>query len=718
MHINKRVFVSGVLFFVCCKALCRPAEASLSFNDTSDYLAVASDATFPPSGNASVTIEMWFKADSLPESGSTLAGWGTERTCRMHYLALTSAGSVVFSHWGADYYYHAGLTTGVWHHVCAVHDGAANRDDLYIDGTLFGSSSTPPLAVGQTAVRIGQHPNVPNYPFMGTLDEVRIWEVARTGAEIKASLFQRLTVPVPGLVARWGLDDGTGSEALDSSGNNRTAVLTGTPEWVWDVAPETAAPVVGGSFALAQDSADDSVVIGFDSTFPPAGNESMTLEMWFNMSQLPPSGYLGTLAGWGTSSIGRMHFLALTPEGKIIFSHFGYDFYYDVGLTTGVWHHVSAVHDGVNNRDILYLDGQPKGTNTMPALVVGRSKICLGRHPGASGHTFMGQMDEVRIWSVARTAEEILASMNQRLSTPVAGLAGQWGFDEGAGNVAANSAGDYRPAVLLGTPEWVSPGAPLGASTLSFMISLFDPTTGSLTFDEVPAATRYCVEWSSNLTSVAWSSQAPGLPLIPAMGGAGLTVTVGVEQASCFYRVVATLTNTPPTSITSSFETDNEGWQIVDFPYFVHVSNPGTTELFIDDTFGNPANSVRILDVFYETGISAPASYLGDKLAFYGGELSYDIFIRKTDAIPYPAVVLNNGEQSAYYVLPSPPLNVWHRMAVPLTPSGWKDSGTKEEVTEWQFKMILGSLTGIYISTEWNSGDDDTHIDNVTLAPR
>lgn len=719
MDMKRVVLVCGCVAFGTWGALADVAQYAVELSGGAEHLQIESDATFPPSGNASVTVEMWINIAALPsvaQGGSTLAGWGVEGYYGLHYLALTPAGNIEFNHWGAEYTYLAGLTTGVWHHLCAVHDGASNRDFLYIDGTLFGSNATPALAVGKTHVRLGQHPNVANYPLFGTMDEVRIWSVARTAAEIKASLFQRLVTPVDGLSARWGLDDGAGGSAADSSGNGHTASLVGSPAWSAQVAPETAAPSTISSFAIEQDSADDYLQIGYDTTFPPSGNESMTIEMWFNPSQMPPAGYGGTLAAWGNSGAGRMHYLALTPEGNLVFSHFGYDFYYTAGVETGVWYHVCAVHNGTDNTDTVYLNGQPKGTNSMPALVVGRTKVRLGQHPSASGYTFFGRMDEVRIWSVARTPEEINASLSQRLTDSVAGLVGRWGFDDGAGNVAASSAGDYRPAVLLGTPAWASLGAPLEAPETGFAITAFDPASGSLTFGEVSAATRYRVEWANSLSPTAWSSNAPGLPLVPARGRGSLTVTVGVEQAACFYRVVATLTNTPPVTVASTFDEDNAGWRVVSFPFRSHVQEPDTSPLNYDG-LGNPPGSIRVGDVYGETGISAPAAYLGDKLPFYGGILSYDILIRYTDDVTYPAVILNGGSLSLYYDMPSPLLNAWQPITIPLTEAGWRVSGTLEHATEVEFMTVLSNLTGLYINTEWHSGADDTNVDNVTLAP-
>lgn len=66
--------------------------------------------------------------------------------------------------------------------------------------------------------------------------------------------------------------------------------------------------------------------------------------------------------------------------------------------------------------------------------------------------------------------------------------------------------------------------------------------SGVLTFNEVPNASGYRVEWSTNLAQSSWStSSPPGVVGIPAAGFGSRSVTVGVAQAASYYRVVATM---------------------------------------------------------------------------------------------------------------------------------------------------------------------------------
>lgn len=167
----------------------------------------------------------------------------------------------------------------------------------------------------------------------------------------------------------------------------------------------------------------------------------------------------------------------------------------------------------------------------------------------------------------------------------------------------------------------------------------------------------------------------------------------------------------------SRFAAGAEGWVAVDYPFRASATAPRTTgTLPFDAANGNPAGSVRLADVFAESGIAAPAAWLGNRTGSYGGTLTYDIFLRYTDGVAYPAVVLASPVRSLYYDAPSPPVGAWQSRTVPLTEAGWRIGGTTTAPTQAQFLEVLQALSGLYIYTEWNTGADDTNVDNIVLT--
>src|SRR4030095_8859938 len=99
-----------------------------------------------------------------------------------------------------------------WCHVAVVIDARETR--LYFNGTLAGTvpgvSSFPELPADSPAYmgswNVGAS-NTARVGFTGEIDEVRVWAVPRTGDEIRAAMFQRLTGREEGLAGLWNFDD-------------------------------------------------------------------------------------------------------------------------------------------------------------------------------------------------------------------------------------------------------------------------------------------------------------------------------------------------------------------------------------------------------------------------------------------------------------------------------------------------------------------------------
>ena len=109
----------------------------------------------------------------------------------------------------------------------------------------------------------------------------------------------------------------------------------------------------------------------------------------------------------------------------------------------------------------LYLDGAPDGTlavnrvanSATNALTAVGSSLST---TGATSGFFAGVVDEVRIWSVARTAAQIAAAKNTEITGAQAGLLGRWGLNEASGSTATDTAGSSITGNLVATPTRVA----------------------------------------------------------------------------------------------------------------------------------------------------------------------------------------------------------------------------------------------------------------------
>ncbi|HEX2535879.1 MAG TPA: LamG-like jellyroll fold domain-containing protein, partial [Chitinophagaceae bacterium] len=104
-----------------------------------------------------------------------------------------------------------------WHHIAVTYNGSFLQ--LYIDTDLVHSIPFTGSLIANTGrnVVLGNYENT--FPYLGLMDEVRIWNVARSQADLQQFWKTDLPANAPGLVAHYNFDQGT------VNGNN-TAITT------------------------------------------------------------------------------------------------------------------------------------------------------------------------------------------------------------------------------------------------------------------------------------------------------------------------------------------------------------------------------------------------------------------------------------------------------------------------------------------------------------
>ncbi|MGQ0595192.1 MAG: LamG domain-containing protein [Gammaproteobacteria bacterium] len=100
------------------------------------------------------------------------------------------------------------FSLGQWHHLAAVYDGAKMR--LYVDGQRRNGSVEQSGEIAypdEARLLIGGYGDGEGLvAYAGRIDDVRLWNRALTGAEIKDNMDYRLQGVEPGLVGYWRLD--------------------------------------------------------------------------------------------------------------------------------------------------------------------------------------------------------------------------------------------------------------------------------------------------------------------------------------------------------------------------------------------------------------------------------------------------------------------------------------------------------------------------------
>ncbi|MBN2507718.1 MAG: lamin tail domain-containing protein [Verrucomicrobia bacterium] len=158
-----------------------------------------------------------------------------------------------------------------WHHAAATFDGTEWR--LYLDGQLEATRVVGRLPRADSiqhaalATTLDSSGVTPSGFFAGVLDEARIWNVARTGAQIAESMTLPLAA-APGLIGRWGMDEGAGTVLNNSVGDGPAGALVGGPAWGPGYAFATAPTV-----ALTQPAAPATFIAPVDVTIAATASD-------------------------------------------------------------------------------------------------------------------------------------------------------------------------------------------------------------------------------------------------------------------------------------------------------------------------------------------------------------------------------------------------------------------------------------------------------------
>ena len=161
-----------------------------------------------------ITIEAWMNMEK-PVGECVAKDWGGQRDYIFPEIIQNGAG-LRFVLWpGTKILDVQGLKLNEWQHVAGVWDGKEMR--TYIDGKKMGSTpyDAPELAATGASLYIGVGDSK-NWFCQGLIDEIRIWEVARTEAEINEFMMKTLNGDEDGLNAQYSFDEG---DARDSTPN-------------------------------------------------------------------------------------------------------------------------------------------------------------------------------------------------------------------------------------------------------------------------------------------------------------------------------------------------------------------------------------------------------------------------------------------------------------------------------------------------------------------
>lgn len=219
------------------------AYSALEFDGVDDHVRLSSVMNI---GNGSNTVEAWIKVP-IVGTGNLLEG---ERVGILlgNYDSSPNAGWEIHDDgqlrlwWnnnggGYEFYAATDLRDNAWHHVAIVRNVTSDSSFIYIDGVV---DATYPSAGSNvtftTSFYIGADRRASSTPyFHGKIDELRIWNTARTRSEIREYMCEDVTGST-GLLAYYQMSDDSGTSLTDNTGNGYTGTLTNmdNSDWVND----------------------------------------------------------------------------------------------------------------------------------------------------------------------------------------------------------------------------------------------------------------------------------------------------------------------------------------------------------------------------------------------------------------------------------------------------------------------------------------------------
>ena len=410
--------------------------SALNFDGVDDYVnADASLYAFDENDN--FTISVWVNFDDITAQTGLIAGQS-----HSSYRLLQSNNQILWQldSGNVNLYSNNTFNTGKWYYVTALYENSKTVS-LYINGVLDNSVVDATLAwTGFLTMRIGK-PFDDNFYFKGIIDDVKIYNYARTQKQILEDMSGSASGGNGGRASKYpvlhlSFDEGYGETPHDSSvyGNDGTVFCgvgganTATSS-VWSKNGK-----INGGMEL--DGIDDYIDASDEDFYDFWGTDSFAVSVWVkyagNGGSKPNEAAI--IEKWSGGSGGytfvlRNRRFAGMP-GQLYCNR------YDGSNSTPVrseqtdlndneWHHILCVHNGENKTMTMYVDGVLSSSTPYTSALgdtTNSQPWHIGRRGGTYNNQFGGQVDELKIWNYALNEDEIKQEYNSSSAFIMGGI--------------------------------------------------------------------------------------------------------------------------------------------------------------------------------------------------------------------------------------------------------------------------------------------------------
>ena len=364
-------------------------DGALELDGSNDYVNVGDAASLDITD--AITVTAWIKPNASQS--------GYKRLIEKHYASSWYFGYSSGAN-GLSTYINGGqraltstgiLTVGEWNHVAFTYDKDAGGTDevkMYLNGAVRATGNySSAIGTDNRDIAIGRYKYGSGYAFNGSIDDVRIYNSARSAEDVAIILAGGTLTHTPS------------QTATDSSANGNDATL-GTTDQSDDRDPSWVAGVVGTG-SLSFDGEDDYAhTADSDTLLLLSGDYSISVWIKADASQEQWAGIYAKTNSGGTKNHWTLQFND-SGSRKIVVRHDGnnsWDTKMKLSDIAGDWHKVQISRTGATMS--AYLDGVliESGTfNYDPTSDPGHLNIGAGR---TASNVFKGQIDDLRIYDL------------------------------------------------------------------------------------------------------------------------------------------------------------------------------------------------------------------------------------------------------------------------------------------------------------------------------
>lgn len=426
----KKILCAVALLLLCYSGLI--AQKAINFSGGQNFLTVTPFYAMP----AEFTIEAWIKTSQT--STGTLVTWNKQGGHAFLFRLYNKKLQV--GEWNSgwlDVKSVSDVNNNTWRHVAVTRSGTSVR--LYVDGVLEASSdnfvNTSTYLVDR--LNLGALPSNSSESFVGSMDEVRIWNRALTANEIFSNGFTNYPAAQQNLIMNYKFEDNLTSNSTD----NYTASTTGSVPYVAsDYATTASLATKAVSFSGSQNYLTVSPYYAMPADF--------TIEAWIRTSQTST----GTLVSWSGGNV----FLFRVKDKKLQVgeNNSGWRELTSISdVSSNSWRHVAVTRSGTSVR--LYVDGilEASADDRITTSSYSVNKLSIGAFTGNFSESFVGDMDQVRIWNRVLTGNEIFENVVTKYPSNQPNLMLNYLFED---NMTSTSSGNYSTAVTGVVPYVLS----------------------------------------------------------------------------------------------------------------------------------------------------------------------------------------------------------------------------------------------------------------------